>query len=143
MDLKDFIKETITAIIQSTSELQRDFEAVGALVNPPIFSKEGSVYDHDNENYTRRRVEVVEFDVAVTAESEIKGGAKAALRVFSLDASVDGGAGKRSENVSRVRFSIPIVLPPSEVEKSNRTKAAESRERSRQREMNRDNNSSF
>jgi len=35
MDLKEFIKETITSIAEATSELQAELDAIGIIINPP------------------------------------------------------------------------------------------------------------
>jgi hypothetical protein len=123
MDLKDFIKETISAIVESTKELQAQFEHAGVIVNPPVSIKEPNLYEHENTAHRYRRVETIEFDVAVTAATESSGGAKAGLKIFSAEVGADGKHARNREEVSRVKFSIPIVLSPADVEKANKVLA--------------------
>ncbi len=120
MDLKDFIKETISAIVESTRELQMQFEHAGVIVNPPVSMKEPNLYEHENTAHRFRRVEIIEFDVAVTAATESSGGAKAGLKIFSAEVGADGKHSRNHEEVSRVKFSIPIVLSPANVEITNK-----------------------
>ena len=119
MDLKDFISETITGIVEATSQLQEAYENAGVLINPPVSVQERDLYEEGSTAHTYRRVEVVEFDVAVSASRETGGGGKAGLKILSVEAGVDGKHASKSENVSRVRFAIPIALKPSNAETLN------------------------
>jgi hypothetical protein len=65
----------------------------------------------------------VEFDVAVSATSESAGGGKAALKILSVEAGVDGTHKRGNEEVSRVKFSIAITLSPSNAEAKNQAVA--------------------
>lgn len=132
MDLQDFIKETIRGIATATKDLQFELEDKGVIVNPPLNSSRRDLYLHEDSTSILRRVEVVDFDVAVTAASETAGGGKAGLKVFSLDASAGGTHARTNEQVSRVRFSVSLVLAPTVVEGRNR--AAMDTERDKRRE---------
>jgi hypothetical protein len=123
MDLKDFIKETVSAIVEATQELQEEFEAIGVIINPPVSNLERDLYEHEQPEHRYRRVASVQFDVAVTAATETAGGAKAGLRVFSIEAGGEGKHTRNHEEVSRVKFAIPIVLSSATVEKVNKVKA--------------------
>jgi hypothetical protein len=136
MDLKGFIKETIAAIVESTSELQAQFEGVGVIVNPPVSNKERDLYEHENLSHRYRRVETIEFDVAVTAATETSGGAKAGLKIFTAELGADGKHARNHEEVSRVKFSIPIVLSPANAEQANKTLAADARREAEERAKN-------
>jgi Trypsin-co-occurring domain 2 len=119
LNLKEFITETISAIAEATSDLQAKYASEGILINPPAPQSGGPVYQPGSPNYTMRRVQNIQFDVAVTAASETAGGGKAGIKVLSMEI---GGSGERttsSEQVSRVKFEIPLTLKPSEDEKDN------------------------
>lgn len=146
MDLKEFIKETISGIVDATLELQGDYEASDAIINPPVSVKDRDLFEENGPAHTYRRVQVVEFDVAVSATSETAGGGKAGLKILSVDAGVEGRHNRASEEASRVKFSIPITLSPSgaearnrevleerrtEIKKANEKKRSQSRNRSR------------
>lgn len=119
MELKEFIKTALTDITDAVSELQEELTN-GAIVSPSLPEVNDRTIAIDNKNVILTQVA---FDVAITAGGTdmIKGGAKGGLHVFS--AAVDGSNEKRTENVSHVSFSIPIVLPQhhikSEQEKSD------------------------
>lgn len=55
----------------------------------------------------------VEFDVAVTAtqSDQAQGGIGLVAGVFG--AGVKGKTGSENSQVSRIKFTVPIVLPPS------------------------------
>lgn len=112
MELKEFIKTAITDITEAVSELQEELQN-GTVVNPTLPKGEnGKTLVIDNEV---RLLERLNFDVAVTATeaSSIDGGAKAGISIFG--AKMDGGASSRTENVSRLTFSIPLVYPSTHV----------------------------
>jgi len=112
MELKEFIKTAITDITEAVSELQSELNN-GAIVNPtlpnPIALKTLTV---DNEI---RPIEQLAFDVAVTATeaSGIDGSAKAGISIFGAKIGTESSA--KTENVSRLTFSVPIVFPTTHV----------------------------
>jgi hypothetical protein len=122
MNLKEFIEETISAIVEATTSLQTKFEAQGTIINPPVSVTERDLYEVGSSSHRYRRVETVEFDVAVTAASETGSGGRAGLKIFSAEAGVEGKRTNASEEVSRVKFAIPLVLSPAASEAANRAK---------------------
>ena len=112
MELKEFIKTAITDITEAVSELQSELNN-GAIVNPtlpnPIALKTLTV---DNEI---RPIEQLAFDVAVTATeaSGIDGSAKVGISIFGAKIGTESSA--KTENVSRLTFSVPIVFPTTHV----------------------------
>ncbi len=114
MDLKDFVSKTLSQIVEGIKEVQADqaeVEPSGRLtgrINPPLSTPPGAlqqkgvwVTDMDCT------VELVEFDIAVTAEEAA--GAEASVKVLGL--SIAGDLGGKSGTVSRVRFRVPIEGP--------------------------------
>ena len=124
MDLKQFITETVTSIVESTLELQRNYDrsVKGIVINPAVSGSNELLYQEDNIVYSYRRIEVIEFDVAVSASEGADKGGKAGLKIWSAEVGLDGKRNVRSEEVSRVKFAIPIALSRSEVEWNNRLK---------------------
>lgn len=112
MDLKEFIKTAITDITEAVSELQEELKN-GTIVNPSLTQGEhGKSLVVDNEV---RMMERLNFDIAVTATeaTELNGNAKAGISVFG--AKVGAENKERTENVSRLTFSLPLVLPTTHV----------------------------
>jgi|SRR6056297_1209068 len=126
MDLKEFIKETVSGIVNASQELTK--EGLGsAILNPPTDVNRSTVYEEDGIGHVYRRVENIEFDVAVTVEDETQKEGKAGLKVFSNEVGGGASKGNRNEVVSRVRFSMSICMPRTEQEITNRFHAEEAR----------------
>lgn len=103
MDLKDFVAATLEQILEGvtkvqSSELGRNVNAenVGVPSGKNVFS--GGTYG----TFT-----LVEFDVAVSAETAGKGGAN--LQVFGV--GFEGGGEHKAGHVNRISFAIPVRLP--------------------------------
>ncbi|MET4701926.1 hypothetical protein ABIE65_004975 [Constrictibacter sp. MBR-5] len=100
MELRTFVSDTLTQIIQGVEEAGRVFAGhETARVNP------------FGEYQAHTGCINVDFDVAVTVRDKIGGSGKASLRVVSL--SFGGSAVKEvaTEAISRVRFAVPVSLP--------------------------------
>lgn len=113
MELKEFIKTAITDIVNAVSELQVELAKNGAIVNPPLPHpiSNGSV----NMGKGNEPIQRLTFDVALTTTevSSADGGVKGGVAIFS--AKVGAGQQSSSQNVSRLSFAIPVVLPVVEV----------------------------
>ena len=129
MDLKDFIKETVKAITSATHELQSELAATGAIVNPPTTSGSSDTFEVSGTLHTMRRVQNIEFDLALTTSSSTSGGGKAGVKVFVVEASAGASQTRTNEEVSRVKFSVPLALPPSDQEAANRQADQDSKAR--------------
>lgn len=131
MDLKEFIKESLIAIIGGIADAQKEVQKNGGEINPPVDARENptttkplmttSKLPPSQRLYTsdpRTLINLVEFDVAVTTTEEkgSQGGAAAGIKVMAISASVGGGKqlSARSQEASRIKFSIPIALPATE-----------------------------
>lgn len=112
MELKEFIKTAITDITEAVSELQGGLNN-GTIVNPSLAKGEvGKSLYVDNDV---RLIERLNFDVAVTASETSGIDGKAKVGISILGANIGGAATIKSENVSRLTFSIPILLPCTHV----------------------------
>jgi hypothetical protein len=131
MNLKEFIKETIVAIVDATSELQEEYEADDILINPPAPQSGSEVFQAGSANYTMRRVQNIEFDVAVTAATETGASGKAGIKVLSMGIGGSVDHASSSEQVSRVKFGVPLTLRPSSHEERNFAVQKADRERLR------------
>ena len=115
MELKEFIKTAITDITEAVSELQEELKN-GSIVNPSIPNPIANVTVKDPDNVNvNKRVSNVDFDVALTVADTgtIESGGKMGIHIIS--AKIGGESKSHSENVSRITFSIPIVLPTEHV----------------------------
>lgn len=108
MELKEFIKTAIKDITEAVCELQGELDN-GAIVNPalPHPISNGSI-DVGTGN---QPIQKLGFDVALTTTeaTAIDGGAKGGITIFS--AKMETSQQAQSHNVSRLTFTIPVVLP--------------------------------
>lgn len=108
MELKDFVRITIEEIVEGAASAQKAITSKGAMVNPAgvQFQKDGSW-----NTYKDAMPQNVEFDVALTSTD--KKGTAEGVGVFLGGVSL----GKKNESgveqvaVTKVKFSIPIILP--------------------------------
>jgi len=112
MNIQEFIRDAIVQIVSGVAEAREGVEAHGA--------RAGSdpVYGHlkDNKVMTDsdgRQVTLVEFDVALTKADGT--GTKGGIGVFLGGVGVGSQAAIHGEasSHSRIRFSVPVVLPGS------------------------------
>lgn len=131
MELKEFIKAAISDITDAVHELQDELTN-GTIVNPTIETgKQGEAELVNNEV---RMMERLNFDIAVTVSetTELDGKVKAGISVFG--AKIGAESTGKSENMSRMTFSIPLLLPathvktPLEIMRENRPKSRLSQE---------------
>ena len=111
MELKEFIKTAISDITGAVSELQTELEN-GAIVSPslpnPIANT--TVIDPENDRINRP-ISKIDFDVAITVGDTATKEAGGKLGIQILSAKIGGESQTHTENMSRMSFSIPVVLP--------------------------------
>jgi hypothetical protein len=115
MELKEFIKETLTQIAQGISDAQESLHETGAIIAPEAIIRTGDSSVVRNDGYGNRAVNEVKFNVGVSAGSE--DGTKAGIAV--LTGLFSGGAQEQSSNsnqsITNIEFAIPMVYPPGDV----------------------------
>ena len=114
MDLKDFIKNTITSISEAILESQSELSEKGVMVNP-----EKVEIGKNGEKLLRsdgwRYVQNLDFDILVAAEEGegAKGGA--GLKVAGV-ISIGGDLNESSkqQQANKIKFTLPVAFPTSE-----------------------------
>lgn len=108
MELNEFVNQVIISVIKGVNESQALLKNTNAIVNPSTI-KDGYL------SGTNRKVIDVNFDVAVTTSEEGNNNKGVKISVFE---TFSGGVGKETktanQTVSRVSFSVPVVLPTSD-----------------------------
>ena len=127
MELKDFIKKTISSIIDATNELQEHYSGTSVVINPPISSSDREKFMESDGQHIFRRIEDVTFDVAVTVDKETEAEVNGGIKIFSAQIGGSATHASRSEEVSRVKFSIPLALSRSAVADKNLQISSEKR----------------
>lgn len=111
MELREFIKTTLEQIVDGAADAQKSISEKGGIVNPTSlhFQKDGlwNKFDHGMPQ------EVV-FDVALTATN--KQGTSEGIGVFlgSISLGKKNDAGSEDVAITRVKFTVPLILPPGE-----------------------------
>lgn len=111
MDLKEFIRDTLTQIAEGAAEAQINISAFGGEVAPHI--RTGTYMElgkHGLLSAEKGYAHMVEFDVALTASEGT--GTKGGIGVFLGAVTLGSGGESKSENssFSRIKFAIPISL---------------------------------
>lgn len=109
MELKDFVRQTLEQIVEGAAEAQKSISQKGGIINPSklVFQKDGNW-----NNYGHPMPQEVEFDVALTS-TDIQGSAEG-IGVFlgSINLGKRNATGVEQVAVTKVRFCVPLVLPP-------------------------------
>jgi hypothetical protein len=108
VDLKEFVSQTLTQIMEGVREAQ-SASTHGGVVSPTLnhFGKLSEVVQTDTGHFAH----MVDFDVALTVEqgSGTKGGIGLVVGPVTLGST--GQSSAQNSSVSRVKFRVPVVLP--------------------------------
>ena len=112
MELKEFVAQTLTDLIQGILDAQTNLGQNGKFINPELSTQQGELEERGSlVSIQGQLVQNVDFDVAVTATTGkgSKGGIGVVAGVFALGSQAQSS----TENiaVSRLKFSVPICLP--------------------------------
>lgn len=111
MELRDFVAETLTQIVEGVQEAQVRTKSHGARVNPHLTTSAELAIKHSILIASGAAAQLVHFDVALTAKegTGTKGGIGVVVGAFALGST--GQSQAENSTVSRVKFSVPLVLP--------------------------------
>lgn len=104
MELKEFIKDIVLEIVEGVSIAQNELNSrkIKAIVNPTRDQHNGSSLIGNVFDY----YETSKIEIEASIVSSKEGGVGASIKVLSGDMK------NKTENSSRVKFSVPILLPP-------------------------------
>jgi hypothetical protein len=110
MDLKDFIKSTISQIAESVEELNNEFQERQVVVNPSSINGINNV--PTLQTHTRAyNITNIDFDLSVSVENNEGSSAKVGVFANVIGIGASATEGKNSQSVSKVKFTIPVMLP--------------------------------
>lgn len=115
MDLKDFVGQALSDIVQGVINAQSLLSANGKYINHQLSTKQGRLEPQGRlVSIQGQLVQTVEFDVAVTAKEAkgTKGGIGVVVGALALGAHAQQSA--QSSVVSRIKFAVPVTLPYGE-----------------------------
>jgi hypothetical protein len=114
MELRDFVGNALVQIIQGVKDAQQKVSEDGALVNPRIVEvrgrgdQQGGLIANNGEP-----IRDVQFDIVATVSEGV--GVEEHIDVSSLgslEIVVGGEQAVPSNAVNRIRFRVPVSLPP-------------------------------
>jgi hypothetical protein len=111
MDLKEFVSQTLSQIIDGVTDAQDSVSGKGGAINPHLHATHEQLGKQGFLNTSEGLAQIVEFDVAltVTEGTGTKGGIGMLAGAVNLGSSGESSA--QNSSVSRVRFSVPLRLP--------------------------------
>lgn len=115
MELRDFISSTLTQLIDGISNAQEYAQSKGAKINP--VDKFSSNFDKMSRTEGKLElVHIIDFDVAVTVSEnkQLQGGI--GIVVPELSIGYQSSINNQKSAVSRIQFSIPVILPTQKTE---------------------------
>ena len=119
MNLEEFIAQSLSQIAKGIEKANEELENSQALVSPQDVKDvtKQSAYGSIKVDDKWLKVHEIQFDVGVTAVegSEIGGNLGITVGGFSI-----GGNGKENQantSVSRIKFSVPMLLPQTKFDK--------------------------
>lgn len=113
MNIQEFVSETLQQIVRGVIDAQTKLADTPAAVSPRL---DGGTLTQTQRAETNKDTwtlsQNVEFDLAVTALESQGSGGKMSVSVFAVSAGIGGESSKGLQSVSRVKFVVPIALPP-------------------------------
>ena len=110
IELKDFIAETLTQIIEgvrTSQSLAKDDKTRAEIIPTSLPARADSQIVGASNVY----INLIEFDIAVTATEGAKTDSKVGVLVTVIGAAVQGQTDVSSSTVSRIKFTLPVKLP--------------------------------
>lgn len=124
MKLRTFIEETLAEIASGIANANERLQGTGAVANPSNIyvqvDKDSNIFGVWDQNAREMHpiVELVEFDVAISAEQGTETNANAGVSISIAKFGAGGKSMDRASETSRVRFKVPFVYPrPSSARK--------------------------
>lgn len=116
MEIKDFIKETLSQIVEGINEANQQMSEKGAFVVSSNLREanrlpKNGTYVYDGSN-ALRVVREIEFDISLSVSDSTQSGGKGCLEVVSF-IRADGGVENSfsSSSTQRIKFTLPLALP--------------------------------
>ncbi len=110
MEIREFVRDVLVDIIEGIKEAQKR-EGAGGYIAPDAIAGHKFSADSGVHHESRITSTVVKFDMAVTAETSKSGGGSGKIRIAVVDADLGGKLEAKNTQVSRIQFSVPVLMP--------------------------------
>lgn len=110
MELQQFVELALTQIVAGVAAAAVKVGEQGGSLNPSRETIDKvTAWARAGRGFVP--IENIEFDVAVTASDSKEGSAGVGISVFGAKVGATGQGATENTTVSRVKFSVPMVLP--------------------------------
>lgn len=114
MELQDFVKEALVQVIGGVTAAQDEIRKAGssAEISPALktnwetLERQGKAMSDSG-----RVVQLLEFDIAVTVAEKTQTKGKIGIAIGVLGLGSQGQSESSDSSASRIKFSVPILLP--------------------------------
>jgi hypothetical protein len=112
VQLKDFVRDSLVQIVEGVKEAGQVARKHGATINPADVQHRRDMFV--TKDIVERLIQRVEFDVAVVAQEGSAMEGKAGVLAAVVGAGFAAKTEEQAQNVSRIKFAVPLVLPLGE-----------------------------
>lgn len=101
MELKDFVKASVSEMMDAIVEFNEERKAAGKKgnLNPKVLGSDAF------------EIDTIDFDIAVTAASKKAGSAGGRVNLYVASVGANGSVESDNSRVSRIRFSLGVAWP--------------------------------
>ena len=111
MNLREFVSESITQLMQGVQDADKKAKEMDSIVNPIIHGPRADAPANILPKGNSSAIFYVDFDIAVTATEKDEIGGDAGLKVAGIGGQLRGATGSENSQLSRMKFTLPITLP--------------------------------
>jgi hypothetical protein len=111
VELKDFVKNTLVQIVDGVTNAEKELVAKGATVNPIGGHFDQKQVGGRTWSFEDGITEVVDFEVALTNSEKEGTSAGIGVLLGSINLGAKGASEEVITSVTRIKFSVPILLP--------------------------------
>lgn len=138
MELKTFVSESLLQIVQGVLDSANEIAAMGGAVSPVYHSVQSERFLGTTKGKESLPVFSVDFDVALTTVRETGQEGTETLRVVSVASTSSTSTEQSAEQTfSRLRFMVPLQLPPDPTSKQSAAEAEQRADARRRQSVNR------
>jgi hypothetical protein len=111
MELQEFIQTVLVSVVRGVEGAQKELKDSKAIVNPEGFKRQIALEQlKESPGFTD-----VEFEVAVEVKNSTEQGGKVAVQVAVFNMDFGGKKEGAALHASRIKFAVPVHLPPGDV----------------------------
>ena len=111
MELQEFIRSVLVQLVRGVEQAQSELRDSKATINPLGIKAEIALRENkETPNFTN-----VEFEVAVEVKTQGEQSGRVGIQVAVFKVGVGGKKTEVESHVSKLRFAVPVHLPPGTI----------------------------